>query len=336
MNNYEDMSGLELFADPFSGTQGYSHKPSRSGSPTVSQSKTTTTQTLPGRQAAQPTQPKPVTAQTQRPDTTARPATPVEAPTRQEKANTTAPIQEQKPKTTTPASADTQPAPPKKALELDISTDNNTDITSPAADDAAKSKAHEESEAKRKAEWEAKQLAKKQAEEETLQKINDMNDSDVIAASVERIGTDIERITRRNMKECVAAHVQAVSRKNPDFARHTMHPHKSMINCFKYINRKAKEYIRQEMKDNDTQPENGAYGGDVPDGLCYQWSEDYFNDPDALEDQEKEETFTPKPYVTKSPSKPSSKATKTQKKTEAKESRKEQEQKDGYKQMSLF
>lgn len=38
-------------------------------------------------------------------------------------------------------------------------------------------------------------------------------------------------------------------------------------------------------------------GGDVPDGLCYQWAEDYFNDVDVKEDKDKEDEFVPKPYV---------------------------------------
>ena len=70
-----------------------------------------------------------------------------------------------------------------------------------------------------------------------------------------------------------------------------------MIHCIWYINRKAKEFIEQEMKDNDIKPENGVYGSDVPDDLCYQWAMDYFNDPDAKEDQEAEEKFVPKPYA---------------------------------------
>ncbi len=43
-----------------------------------------------------------------------------------------------------------------------------------------------------------------------------------------------------------------------------------MFFCFHYINRVAKDYLQQEMKDNGIKPENGVYGGDVPDGLVYQ------------------------------------------------------------------
>ena len=103
-----------------------------------------------------------------------------------------------------------------------------------------------------------------------------------------------------------------------------------MVHCFQYINRKAKDYIQQEMKDNDIKQENGVYGGDVPDDLCYQWAEDYFNDPDAEEDKEKEEEFIPRPYVGSS----ASKSKKTSKKTAAKKEPKKQEPKS-FEQMTL-
>ena len=84
-----------------------------------------------------------------------------------------------------------------------------------------------------------------------------------------------------------------------------------MVHCLWYINRKAREYIEQEMKDrrlhgpcvsrprsarpapaeemkdSGEEPRNapsGIYGGDVPDELCYQWAEEYFRDPNAGED----------------------------------------------------
>lgn len=198
------------------------------------------------------------------------------------------------------------------------------------ASEEAKRKAHEEAEAKRKAEWDAKQAAKKQAREEALRAIKDMSDSDVMSASTERVRKDVERLTRRNMKECVSEHLQNLCRKDPVFARKTMLPQKSMVHCFQYINRKAKDYIQQEMKNNDIQPENGVYGGDVPDDLCYQWAEDYFNDPDAEEDKEKEEEFIPRPYVGSS----ASKSKKTSKKTAAKKEPKKQEPKS-FEQMTL-
>ena len=47
--------------------------------------------------------------------------------------------------------------------------------------------------------------------------------------------------------------------------------------------------------------------------MCYQWSEDYFRDADAKEDQEDEEKFVPRPYYGKSSVK-SSKKKKAEKK----------------------
>lgn len=338
MNNYPDMVGLDLFTDPFSRSQAYGQQPVRSSSTVASHPKTATTQTPPDRQAAKPTQQKPV----------AKPTTPPEAPATQE--NVTFPVsepvkeQEQKPTATEPAPTKestpvaTQPEPPKKALELDMSIGAGTSGKVSDEDDQEKRKAHEEAEAKRKAAWEARRAAKKQAEEEALQKLNAMSDEAVIAESIKRVSTDIERITRRNMKECVAAHIQELAKTSPDFARKVLNPHKSLSNCYKRIFRMAKDYIiQQEMKDNDIKPENGIYGGDVPDGLCYQWAEDYFNDSDAPEDQEKEEKFIPKPYVGKT-SKPKKTATKAKKseKPAAKDTAKNQAPKDDFQQMSLF
>ena len=83
-----------------------------------------------------------------------------------------------------------------------------------------------------------------------------------------------------------------------------MHPRKSMINCFKYINRKAMEFVKQEMEDNGIKPTNEGYGCDVPDDLCYQWAVDYFNDMEAPEDKKDgEEDFVPKPYTGYTPKK---------------------------------
>lgn len=165
-----------------------------------------------------------------------------------------------------------------------------------AADEDAKRKAHEEAEAKRKAEWEAKQKKKKADELLQLAKLDAMSNEELMAASTQRVGTDIEKLTRRNMKECVAEHIQTLCLDDPAFARKVMHPRKSMIHCIWYINRKAREFVEQEMKDNGFPKENGVYGSDVPDDLCYQWAVDYFNDPEAKEDHEEDEKFVPQPY----------------------------------------
>ena len=41
-----------------------------------------------------------------------------------------------------------------------------------------------------------------------------------------------------------------------------------MVNCFRYIYRKAKAFAEQEMKDLGESHVNGVYGLDVPDGLA--------------------------------------------------------------------
>lgn len=247
------------------------------------------------------------------------------APTVQTQANTAKPEPASPPKASVPAS--TPPVTPQKELVLDMTSGSGA---APVQDDTQKRKVHEESEAKRKAEWEAKQAAKKQAKEAVLKKLATMSDDEAIATSVKRISTDTERLTRRNMKECVAEHIQSLCKKDTAFARKTMHPSKNMVKCFTYINRMAKEYVKQEMEDNDIQPDGGGYGCDVPDGLCYQWAEDYFNTADVSEDQEKEEKFVPKPYTgtTAKPAKKNEKAKTKPKKQQSKPS-------GGYEQISL-
>ena len=116
-----------------------------------------------------------------------------------------------------------------------------------------------------------------------------------------RVSQDTERLTRRNMKLCVMEDVQTECLADPAFARLVMNPKKKMLNCFHYINRKAREYLEQEMKDNDEEPMGGGFGGDVPDELCYQWAREYFRDADAKEDAESEEKFVPKTYNGKTP-----------------------------------
>ena len=189
----------------------------------------------------------------------------------------------------------TEAAAPQQSI---AASGNSISSASQAVEDTEDSgrKAHEEAELKRKAEWDAKQNAKKAAEEARLAQLAAMSDEEIMMASTQRISTETERLTRRNMKECVAEYIQTICLDDPTFARKVMHPRKSMIHCIWYINRKAREYAEREMKDNGFKPENGVYGCDVPDDLCYSWAEDYFNDPNAKEDEEKEEKFVPKPY----------------------------------------
>ncbi|MBP1736759.1 MAG: hypothetical protein H6Q60_640 [Oscillospiraceae bacterium] len=204
-----------------------------------------------------------------------------------------------------------------------------------SAEEAQKRAEHEAAEAKRKAEWEAKQQAKKDAEQAALQKLAGMGDDEIMMTSMQRVGDDSERLTRRNMKVCITEHIQTLCLNESSFARMAMHPRKGMMHCFYYINRKAREFIEQEMKDNDVKPDNGVYGGDVPDDLCYRWAEDYFRDPDAPEDQEKEEKFVPKPYMGKYTSKAKSKKAAEKKKPEKNPEKKPEKKEAGSGQLSF-
>lgn len=346
MSYSPDMNGLELFAAPFRSphTKAPASRPQQAKA-TVPQPKAATAvppmpqpQTVKPevqRTSSQPVKAKPQMEQPKKPNVPQNPVPDEKNPALQEglqKEQAKATEPEPKPEKAAPAPAKEppKPEPPKKELAMDL-TDHAIPAGKPLdASEEAKRKAHEEAEAKRKAEWDAKQAAKKQAREEALRAIKDMSDSDVMSASTERVRKDVERLTRRNMKECVSEHLQNLCRKDPVFAQQILLPQKSMVHCFQYINRKAKDYIQQEMKNNDIQPENGVYGGDVPDDLCYQWAEDYFNDPDAEEDKEKEEEFIPRPYVGSS----ASKSKKTSKKTAAKKEPKKQEPKS-FEQMTL-
>ena len=165
------------------------------------------------------------------------------------------------------------------------------------AEEDRKRQEHEEAEARRKAEWEAKQRAKDEAEQAAWENAVAMSDDEVMAASMKRVGDDSERLTRRNMKQCVTEYVQTLCLEDVTFARNVMHPRKNMVNCFRYISRRAFEFAKQEMEDNDIKPSAEGYGTDVPDGLCYQWAEEYFKDLNAKEDQRQEEKFVPRPYT---------------------------------------
>lgn len=196
------------------------------------------------------------------------------------------------------AEAEAAPAELKKLMAEDQPEGSGQPAPAGQSEDE-KRKAHEAAEAKRKAEWDAKQAAKKEAERLQLARVDAMGDDEVMMASMKLVSEATERLTRRNMKECVSEFIQTKCLEDPAFARMVMHPKKSMVHCLWYINRKAREYIEQEMKDNGEEPRNapgGIYGGDVPDDLCYQWAEEYFRDPNAEEDHRDEEKFVPKPY----------------------------------------
>lgn len=221
------------------------------------------------------------------------------------------------PASTRPARAAGQPAVPPEALaksaQPEVSENTAPADTVPAesgkpsGDDAARRQAHEAAEAKRKAEWEAAQAEKRASEQAQLDRVAAMSPADVAALSVKRVSADTERLTRRNMKDCVSEHIQSLCREDPAFARQVLHPRKTMARCFRYIYRQAQEFAKQEMQDQGENHVDGVYGLDVPDGLCYQWAEAYFNDPDAPEDKEKEDKFVPKPYGGKAKAAPEKK-----------------------------
>ena len=181
--------------------------------------------------------------------------------------------------------------------------------------DDAKRQAHEDAEAKRRAQWEAEKKAREEAVQFAWEEAVCVSDQELMANSVKRLGDMTERLTRRNMKICVTESIQTLCYEDLGFARLVMHPRKSMINCFKYINRKALEYLKQEMKDNGEKTTGiSAIGGDVPDELCYQWAEEYFRDLNAPEDKtDADKEFTPKSY---SPSAAKSKTKEPKKKAE--------------------
>ena len=110
------------------------------------------------------------------------------------------------------------------------------------AEEARKKAEFDAAEAKRKAEWEAKQAQKKLREQQESDRLAAMSDDDVMQASMNRVSQDTERLTRRNMKLCVMEDVQTECLADPAFARLVMNPKKKMVNCFHYINRKAREY----------------------------------------------------------------------------------------------
>lgn len=218
-----------------------------------------------------------------------------------------------------------------------VPEESTEETANESADENKKRAEHEAAEARRKEEWEAKQQAKKAAEQEAMNRLAAMTDEDVMIASMKRVSAETERLTRRNMKDCVSEHIQTKCLEDPSFARLTMHPRKTMIHCFRYINRKAFEFIRQEREDNDIRfagAEEG-YDGDVPDDMCYQWAEDYFRELDAEEDKEKEEKFVPKYYCGTTSAKPKKAAEKKQSAKKTAEKKPEKEPSDSTEQLSF-
>lgn len=137
----------------------------------------------------------------------------------------------------------------KMLQQMQDGEDEKTAKAKEQAEEDEKRRAHEEAEAKRKAEWEQKQREKEEAEQAAWENAVAMDDNEVMMASMKRVGDDAERLTRRNMKQCVTEHIQTKCLDDPAFARQVMHPRKNMIRCFRYITRKAKAFAEHEMKD---------------------------------------------------------------------------------------
>ena len=220
-------------------------------------------------------------------------------------------------------------------------TDNSTPAPPPAEQpktpeqtEAEKKKAFEEEEAKRKAEFDAKK-AKRDEEVQIEWELNLMVTPDELFANAQSIlSKDIERITQKTMKECVGAHIINASQQNEIIAKHVVHPQKNSVNCFRYINRKAREYLDEHMKFTGEKPDkNGVIGIDIPDGLCYQWAEEYFSSTNIPEDHEDEEKFEPRKYT--SSNKPTVKKNDKKKKASAPKAE-TPPQENAQEQMALF
>lgn len=216
-----------------------------------------------------------------------------------------------------------------KAEEGDA--EGNTEVPDTEKESEDKKRAeHEAAEARRKEEWEARQRAKKEAEKAQMERIMAMGEEELISESMKRVGADTEKLTRRNMKECVSEYIQTACLDDAAFARQVMLPQKNMVRCFQYINRKAYEYVQDEMKAAGIQPgrDTPCYSSDIPDDLCYHWAEEYFRNMDVKEDKEEEEKFVPKPYVGKTATSSKGKKTGTKKSPAKKTSEKKTEKKE--------
>lgn len=247
--SYSEISGIELFQIPFShhvsrqpmpyGNSNTANQPeAQDKSPQQSVRRTAVQQ--PVSQKTSENAVKPASAHTvKKPDITpkkavengcAKPESGTKVYGQEQDEKTQADVSEKQPSTETAQKAQAvtemtkspdctdQPETQKKELVLDMSSSSGAVSNNKAkiTDDTEKRKAHEAAETKRKKEWDARQLEKKQAEAEALKKLQNMSDDDVISASTKRISKDVDRITRRNLKECVAEHVQDLCRKDPD------------------------------------------------------------------------------------------------------------------------
>lgn len=193
-----------------------------------------------------------------------------------------------------------------------IESDDGEQASAQAKAEEERRAAHEAAEDQREADFHARKEAKQRAIQEQIDRLRTMTNEEAMNAAIQRTGADTEKLVRRNMKEMVTEYIQTLCIEDSAFARLALHPRKSMIRCFQYINRKAFEYVQDEMKANGITPGPGmqTYGADIPDDVCYQWAEEYFRDPTVKEDEEQEEQFVRKPYPGKTTSQPKKKVEK--------------------------
>lgn len=174
-----------------------------------------------------------------------------------------------------------------------------------------KRREHEEAEAKRKAEWEAKQKAKEEEEVFNWENAIASVDGSLEENAMKRVSDEVEWLTHHELELSISEMLQTRCLEDSELVRQIYHPRKSMLNCFKYVKRKAEEYVKKEMMANGIEPRNVAYGSAIPQNVCYQWAIDYFFDMDAPEDKDpKEEKFVPKPYTGKTVTTPKKKTEK--------------------------
>ena len=148
-----------------------------------------------------------------------------------------------------PFQAQSEDSPQAKSLQADSVETANAD-----AEEAKRRAAHEAAEDQREAEFNARKEAKQKAIQEQINRVGAMTNEEAMNAAIQRTGADTEKLVRRNMKEMVTEYIQTLCIEDSAFARLTLHPRKSMIRCFQYINRKAFEYVQDEMKDNGITP----------------------------------------------------------------------------------
>ncbi|HAQ39497.1 MAG TPA: hypothetical protein DCM73_00735 [Clostridiales bacterium] len=115
-----------------------------------------------------------------------------------------------------------------------------------------------------------------------------------ILKAIEKISEASEKITRRNMKIQVSEFIQVRCDSDPDFAALILNPKKNLVNCFKYINRMAMEWIKEDAKARGEEL-HGQIGGDVPDDIVFDWSIEYFQKTGLPEDEEKAKPVSPSP-----------------------------------------